>query len=60
MLGEARHGLVDIVTQVRSHRPLVELSLAAGAPTIVQKPFGLTLAVSPRNFESSPRQIQGR
>ena len=43
MLGEARLGLVDIVTQVRSHRPLVELSLAAGVPTIVQKPFGLTL-----------------
>lgn len=43
MLGEAKLTLVDIVTQVRSHRPLVEMSLRAGVPTIVQKPFGLTL-----------------
>ena len=45
MLDEARLGLglVDIVTQVGSHLPLVELSLAEGVPTIVQKPFGLTL-----------------
>jgi predicted dehydrogenase len=35
---------VDIVTQVRSHRPLVEIALRAGIPTIVQKPFGSTLA----------------
>jgi D-apiose dehydrogenase len=35
---------VDIVTQVRSHRPLVETALRAGVPTIVQKPFGSTLA----------------
>lgn len=43
MFSEARLGLVDIVTQVRSHRPLVEMSIAARVPTIVQKPFGLTL-----------------
>ena len=43
MLSEAKLGLVDIVTQVRSHRPLVEMCLAAHIPTIVQKPFGLTL-----------------
>jgi predicted dehydrogenase len=43
MLTEAKLDLVDIVTQVRSHRPLVELCLNAGVPTIVQKPFGLSL-----------------
>ncbi|MEO8685557.1 MAG: Gfo/Idh/MocA family oxidoreductase, partial [Devosia sp.] len=43
MLASERLGLVDIVTQVRSHRPLVELCLKAGVPTIVQKPFGLSL-----------------
>jgi len=43
MLAGERLGLVDIVTQVRSHRPLVELCLNAGVPTIVQKPFGLSL-----------------
>ncbi|HTM78776.1 MAG TPA: Gfo/Idh/MocA family oxidoreductase [Devosia sp.] len=43
MLAAERLDLVDIVTQVRSHRPLVELCLEAGVPTIVQKPFGLSL-----------------
>ena len=32
--------LVDIVTQVRSHKALVELAIGAGVATIVQKPFG--------------------
>ena len=32
--------LVDIVTQVRSHKALVELAVGAGVATIVQKPFG--------------------
>ncbi|MET3896424.1 putative dehydrogenase [Devosia sp. UYZn731] len=43
MLAAEKLDLVDIVTQVRSHRPLVELCLNAGVPTIVQKPFGLSL-----------------
>lgn len=43
MLATEKLDLVDIVTQVRSHRPLVEMTLAAGVPTIVQKPFGMTL-----------------
>ena len=43
MLVAERLDLVDIVTQVRSHRPLVELCLKAGVATIVQKPFGLSL-----------------
>jgi predicted dehydrogenase len=36
--------LVDIVTQVRSHKTLVEMALEAGVATIVQKPFGNDLA----------------
>lgn len=36
--------LVDIVTQVRSHKTLVEMALGAGVATIVQKPFGNNLA----------------
>lgn len=43
MLAEEKLGLVDIVTQVRSHKKLVELCLNAGVPTIVQKPFGMSL-----------------
>lgn len=35
--------LVDIVTQVRSHKALVEMALGAGVATIVQKPFGYDL-----------------
>lgn len=35
--------LVDIVTQVRSHKALVEMAIGAGVATIVQKPFGNTL-----------------
>jgi D-apiose dehydrogenase len=36
--------LVDIVTQVRSHKALVEMAIGAGVATIVQKPFGNDLA----------------
>lgn len=36
--------LLDIVTQVGSHKRLVSIALEAGIPTIVQKPFGQTLA----------------
>jgi predicted dehydrogenase len=44
MLAAEQLDAMDIVTQVRSHRPLVELALHAGVPAIVQKPFGSTLA----------------
>lgn len=43
MFPTARIDLVDIVTQVGSHRPLVELAIGAGVATIIQKPFGPTL-----------------
>ena len=43
MIAEAELDLVDIVTQVGSHRPLVETALRLGTATIVQKPFGLNL-----------------
>ena len=43
MFAKAGLDLVDIVTQAGSHRPLVELSVGAGIPTIVQKPFAPTL-----------------
>jgi predicted dehydrogenase len=35
--------LVDIVTQVRSHKTLVETAIGAGVATVVQKPFGNNL-----------------
>ncbi|MEP7239404.1 MAG: Gfo/Idh/MocA family oxidoreductase [Devosia sp.] len=44
MFAKARLDLVDIVTQVNSHRTLVEMALNAGVATIVQKPFGPALA----------------
>jgi len=44
MLAEAEIDIVDIVTQVDSHRPLVAAALAAGKAVIVQKPFGTDLA----------------
>jgi D-apiose dehydrogenase len=43
MLAAEQLDAVDIVTQVRSHRPLVEIALRARVPAIVQKPFGSTL-----------------
>lgn len=36
--------LLDIVTQVDSHKRLVSVALEAGIPTVVQKPFGRSLA----------------
>jgi predicted dehydrogenase len=44
MLREVRPDFVDIATTVASHRPLVELTATERVPTIVQKPFGLTMA----------------
>jgi len=44
MFAKARLDLVDIVTQVASHRPLVEMALRGGVRTIVQKPFAPSLA----------------
>ena len=44
MLQDADLDLVDIVTQVGSHRRLVEKALHSGTAAIVQKPFGLNLA----------------
>lgn len=43
MLGSGKLDLVDIVTQVRSHRQLAEAAIGAGIGTIVQKPFALTI-----------------
>jgi len=40
MFAAERLDLVDIVTQVRSHKALVGLAIGAGVATIVQKPFG--------------------
>jgi len=44
MLAKEQLDLVDIVTHMSSHRALVEMALAAGVATIVQKPFGPALA----------------
>ena len=44
MLRTENLGLVDIVTQMKTHRMLVEMALDAGVPTVVQKPFAPTLA----------------
>jgi predicted dehydrogenase len=40
MLREEQLDLVDIITQVRSHKALTEMVLGAGVAAIVQKPFG--------------------
>ncbi len=44
MLAEEKIGLLDIITQMATHRPLVERSVARGIPTIVQKPYAPGLA----------------
>ncbi len=44
MFADGAIDLVDIVTQVRSHKTLVEMAIGAGVATIVQKPFGNDLA----------------
>jgi predicted dehydrogenase len=43
MIAQEDLDLVDIVTQVNSHKTLVSLALDAGISTIVQKPFGTSL-----------------
>lgn len=43
MLDNEELDLVDIITQVRSHKPLVEMTVGRGIATIVQKPFGNNL-----------------
>jgi D-apiose dehydrogenase len=40
MLTTEKLGLVDVVTTMPTHLPLVELTVRHGVPTIVQKPFG--------------------
>jgi predicted dehydrogenase len=40
MLDCEEFDLVDIITQVRSHKPLVDMTVGRGIATIVQKPFG--------------------
>lgn len=44
MLFKERLGLVDIVTQMGTHRPLVEMAMRHHVPTVVQKPFAPDLA----------------
>lgn len=44
MMFQEKLGLVDIVTQMRTHFPLVTLAMNHRIPAIVQKPFGLDLA----------------
>jgi len=44
MFAAEKLDLVDIVTQVGSHKMLVEMAIGAGGATIVQKPFGKDLA----------------
>lgn len=43
MLASEPLGLVDIVTQMHTHRMLVELAMERRVPAVVQKPFGPTL-----------------
>lgn len=44
MIAAEELDLIDIVTQVNSHQQLVDIALAAGVPTVVQKPFGPSLS----------------
>lgn len=44
MFRERKPDLVDIVTQVATHRDLVTRAIGLGIATIVQKPFGLNIA----------------
>src|SRR5262245_11710999 len=44
MFAAEKLDLVDIVTQVRSHKALVEMAIGSGVAIIVQKPFGNDLA----------------
>ena len=49
MMFKEQLGLVDIVTQMQTHLPLVELAMSHRIPAIVQKPFGQNLADVPRD-----------
>jgi len=53
MLAEQNLGLLDIVTQLDTHRRLVELAMRRGVPAIVQKPFGRDLADCQAMVEAS-------
>ncbi len=44
LLSEARPDFVDIITDVNTHRPFVELAAARKIPAICQKPLAPTLA----------------
>jgi D-apiose dehydrogenase len=44
MFRERSLGLVDIVTRVDTHQPLVDLAIRHKVPAIVQKPFGPDIA----------------
>ncbi len=55
MLAAVRPDFVDVATTVESHRPLVELSLAAGALTVCQKPFALNYADGLAMVEAADR-----
>ncbi len=55
MLAAERLDLVDIVTRMETHRPLVEAAVAAGVGVIVQKPFAPTLADCAAMVEAARR-----
>jgi D-apiose dehydrogenase len=55
MLAEIRPDFVDVATTVESHRPLVEMSLGAGALTICQKPFAARYADAVAMVEAADR-----
>ncbi len=55
MLAEVKPDFVDVATTVASHRPLVELALAAGALTVCQKPFAETYADGLAMVEAAER-----
>lgn len=44
MLAGEDLGLLDVVTQMDTHRMLVDLAMARRVPTVVQKPFAPTIA----------------
>ena len=53
MFEKEQLGLVDIATTMASHLPLVTLALSHRVPTIVQKPFGQTIAEVRQMVEAS-------
>lgn len=52
---ERKPDLVDIITQVSTHQPLVELAIQHRVAAIVQKPFGLDIAAC-RAMAAAARQ----